>query len=72
MVGNMENVQVEQLAKQIYVALARMLKELKLGAGLLAAVADVREGLPFEEAAPKTRDVFYRLAENLTQTQEKR
>jgi DNA-directed RNA polymerase specialized sigma54-like protein len=65
----MENATVEQLAEQIYTALLEVVRVKT--SGLLVAVADIREGLPFPSAAVKTREVFYRLAENLTRMQNK-
>jgi hypothetical protein len=60
----------EKLARQIYAALHDLVKDPRT-TGLLAAVADTRQGLSFDQAAPKTQVVFRQLAENLTREQGK-
>jgi hypothetical protein len=62
---------MEKLAEEIYTALLGLLKETKSMA-LLSAVSDAKEGLPYAKAAPKTREVFLALAENLTKVQARR
>lgn len=66
MVGGMNTA---QLAEQIYTALVKTLKESR--GGLLVAAGDVREGVVFQSASPKTRAIFYALAENLTRALDK-
>ncbi len=62
---------METQAEQLYNALLALLKETKT-LELLAAVSDAKEAKPFAAAAPKTRGLFLRLAENLTREQARR
>jgi len=61
---------METLAEQLYAAITELLAHSTTG--LLAAVADAKSQIPYDQASPKTRTVFTNLAVNLTRIQEKR
>jgi hypothetical protein len=59
---------MEKLAGQIYAAVTDLLQDSHT-TGLLAAVADAKSQISFDQASPKTRIVFLSLATNLTRAQ---
>lgn len=59
---------METLAAQIYAAVTALLQGPSTP-GLLAAVADAKSNIPFDQVSPKTRIVFGALAANLTKVQ---
>jgi hypothetical protein len=52
-------------AARLYAAVVAVLSDRQTG-GLLAAVADARDRIVWENASPKTRSLFHRLVANLT------
>lgn len=55
----------EKQAEQLYNAVIVTLKRSGM-MGLLAAAGDAKECVPFNDASPKTRELFRQLAVNLT------
>ncbi len=56
---------IDQRAQQLYEALVKLLHK-RSSFGLLTAAGEAREGVAWDNAAPKTRDLFRELASNLT------
>lgn len=61
----------EKLAEQLYEALLMLLGG-QTRMGLLAALGDIQSRVSFDQASPKTRTLFYELANNLTRIQAQR
>jgi hypothetical protein len=61
-----DNSNIDTRAEKLYNAVVLLLRDSHTF-GLLAAVGDARDGMPWDKVAPKTRDVFRRLVLNLTE-----
>jgi hypothetical protein len=58
---------LDEHAQRLYNAVVEALRD-RQTMGLLIAVGDARDGIAWDAASPKTRDLFRRLVANLTAT----
>lgn len=61
---------MDKLAEQLYNALVDLVRN-RTGMGLLSALGDIQNHVPFDKTASKTRILFRELADNLTRLQAK-